>query len=169
MKRLPIFKHPKLWALVDDEDYASARRFIWHLMVVKRKNKWKELTSQHYIVFTLVKEGERYKNLYLSRLVAKPLPTQKVRQRNNNYLDCRKQNLSVGGKQLAEPDFYEALASVKMSLLSGEAARKKKIWLNTPIPDFANQVYDRLIFLEDQEIARKEAEKAAIEEILARE
>lgn len=72
-------------ALVDDQDYDRVSSY-----------RWTTLKQPHTCyAYTKVREGSRWKTIYLHRLILGVLPGFKVDHVSGNGLDCRRSNLRI--------------------------------------------------------------------------
>ena len=100
MAHLPVSRFRR--ALIDDEDYDRCKILRWRLNTYKTKRDGRTVSSQ-YVFADVIVNGKK-KKLLLARYITNCPPGKRVWFNNNENLDCRKQNLRIGGERLVAAD-----------------------------------------------------------------
>jgi hypothetical protein len=170
MRRLSLYRKIRVFAYVDDEDFARCSVYRWCATRRHYYDVWGRPNRTHWFVYTLLKrpDGARYM-LPLARFILQVGDARRISFISENHLDCRKQNLKVGGVgadvRTAEEVLADAVREVKrVADLEVQASRKqvhaKVVRELVSVPAIKDRIPDAL---EEAERARKMA-KAVREE-----
>ncbi len=100
MKSIYTRSHHQI--LVDDEDYAEAKKYVWRLKSIRHTKNGVPVIHR-YVYAEAIVPGKGRVHLHLARLIMKAPSHSRVSFLSKNRLDYRKANLFVNGK----PAFYE--------------------------------------------------------------
>jgi HNH endonuclease/AP2 domain len=165
MQEIELSQHKV--AILDDEDFARLRQHRW--IYRGERNGRPGYAIRH------VKDGQRYRTVYLHREVMSPIPPgYEVIFRNGDRLDCRRANLRVVSRQEARRQHRRARSDSRSGVKGISYNRRPGTWSVTVYRSGRSRRVGT--FLTQKEaadaylaaLAREEAERAEVPEVVGR-